>query len=332
MKVLVLRNEVSAAEGQTSAELVAEADVVGAAEDVRQALVARGHEVRLMAVTSDELIGVLLAHDPREWLIFHLIESLDGRAGLEPYALSIYESLGFTSTAGPFLSHYNCLHKHRAKQILKDHGLATPRWLVATHAEDPLEDVPLPAIVKPAAEDASIGIAADAVATTLAEVRERVELIERKHHQPALIEEFIIGREFTVGLWGNDPVDVLPLSEMKLDASVDPLRRILSYEAKWLEGTTAYDESVPICPAVLEPEIAERVRALARDAFVALGCRDYAHADIRVRDGQPYLLEMNPACDLAAGLGFARQTNVAGHSYEDTIERIAMLAHARMKR
>jgi D-alanine-D-alanine ligase len=191
--------------------------------------------------------------------------------------------------------------------------------------------VPLPVIVKPIMEDASIGISADAVAKTASEVRERVEHIVQKYRQPALVEEFIAGRELTVGLWGNDPVEVLPLSEILLDAVSDPHQRILSYEAKWMTGTPLYEKTPPVCPAQLDDDVAERVRALALGAFRALGCRDYAHADIRLRDGQPYLLEMNPACDLSEGMGFARQARMAGHSYPETIERIAGFARARMK-
>ena len=328
MKVLVLRNDIPRLPGQDEKELLADLDVIRAADGIRDALSSRGHETRL-AVISGNVLDVLVDYDPREWLIFNLVESLNGHAEMEPYVLAMYEAMGFTYTAGPSLTHYNCLHKNRAKQIFRAHGISTPAFQVAVRPDEPI-DVPLPAIVKPVAEDASIGIPLRAVAATPAELRERVSHIVRKHNQPALVEEYIAGREFYVGLWGNEPVEVLPLSEMDFSRIANPLERISSYEVKWEEGTALYDSTPAICPAQVDDALAERVRAMTRAAYRALGCRDYAHADIRVRDGQPYLLEINPACDLSEGMGFARQAQAAGYSYPEAVERIACFAAARM--
>lgn len=328
MKVLILRNHVPAPPGVDEKDLLSELDVIRASEGIRRALDARGHETRL-EVVSGNVLDVLVHYDPREWLIFNLVESLDGRADLEPYVLAMYESQGFTYTAGPAITHYNCLHKDRAKQIFRAGGIATPAFHLAASAAEPV-DVPLPAIVKPAAEDASIGIPLTAVATTRAELRERVAHILRKHHQPALVEEYIEGREFYVGIWGNREPEVLPLSEMDFSRIANPLQRISSYEVKWEEGTPLFDITPAVCPADVDEALAERVRDITRRAYRALGCRDYAHADIRVRDGVPYLLEINPACDLSEGMGFSRQARVAGYAYPDAIERIVSFARERM--
>jgi D-alanine-D-alanine ligase len=328
MKILILRNDVQLRPGQAEQELLADLDVIRMAEGVRHALESCGHETRL-EVVSHQVMDVLVQYDPREWLVFNLVESLLGIADLEPYVLAAYETLGFTYTAGPSQTHYNCLHKDRAKAIMRAHGIPTPASLVVTGMNGHSE-VALPAIVKPVAEDASIGIPLNAVATTPAELRERVEWIVRKHRQPALVEEYIEGREFYVGVWGNDPVEVLPISEMDFSRIADPLQRISAYEVKWEEGTELFNATPAVCPAEVDDELAERVRELTRRAYRALGCRDYAHVDIRVRGRQPYLLEVNPACDLSEGMGFARQTRAAGYRYAQAIERIARLAAARM--
>ena len=327
MKILILRNHILIPPGANEKDFLADLDVIRAAEGIQRALASRGHETRL-EVVSGNVLDVLVNYDPREWLIFNLVESLDGRADLEPYVLAMYETMGFTYSAGPAITHYNCLHKDRAKRIFTAHGIATPAHHVAQTADEVIA-VPLPAIVKPVAEDASIGIPLNAVKTTPAELRERVELIVRKHKQPALVEEYIAGREFYVGVWGNDPIEVLPLSEMDFSRVGNPLQRISSYEVKWEEGTELFDSTPAICPAVVDDDLAERVRAITRAAFRALGCRDYAHADIRVRDGEPYLLEINPACDLSEGMGFSRQARVAGFTYPEAVERIALFANAR---
>ncbi|MBI5876277.1 MAG: hypothetical protein HZB53_01395 [Chloroflexi bacterium] len=330
MKVLILRNVVPVPPGVDEKDLLSELDVIRASEGIQRALNARGHETRL-DVVSGNVLDVLVRYDPREWLVFNLVESLDGRADLEPYVLAMYESQGFTYTAGPAITHYNCLHKDRAKRIFQAAGIATPAFHVATDANDSV-DMPLPAIVKPVAEDASIGIPLTAVATTRAELRERVDHVVRKHHQPALVEEYIEGREFYVGIWGNRAPEVLPLSEMDFSRIANPLQRISSYEVKWEEGTPLFDSTPAVCPADLDEALAERVRDITRRAYRALGCRDYAHADIRVRGGQPYLLEINPACDLSEGMGFSKQARIAGYAYPDAIERIVMFALERMER
>jgi D-alanine-D-alanine ligase len=329
MKILILRNEPRLQPGQDQKDLLADLDVIRMAEGVQHALESRGHETRLRVVTH-QVMDVLVDYDPREWLVFNLVESLLGIADFEPYVLAAYEAMGFSYTAGPSLTHYNCLHKDRAKVIMRAHGIPTPASYVATTANGDLS-VALPAIVKPVAEDASIGIPLNAVASTPAELHERVEFIVRKHRQPALVEEYVAGREFYIGVWGNDPVEVLPLSEMDFSRIADPLQRISSYEVKWEEGTALFDATPAVCPADVDEELAERVRDVTRRAYRALGCRDYAHVDIRVRDGRPYLLEVNPACDLSEGMGFARQARAAGYTYPETIDRIARLAAERMR-
>ena len=159
-----------------------------------------------------------------------------------------------------------------------------------------------------------------------------MDALQKEFQSPVLVEEFVDGREFYVGVWGNDPVDVLPISEMDFSHIADPLQRISAYEVKWEEGTELFNATPAVCPAEVDDALAERVRDLTRRAYQAMRCRDYAHVDIRVRDGQPYLLEVNPACDLSEGMGFARQTRAAGYTYAQAIERIARFAAARMPR
>ncbi|MBI3732718.1 MAG: ATP-grasp domain-containing protein [Chloroflexi bacterium] len=327
MKILILRHDIPRRPDQDENDLLADLDVIRAAEGIQRALDSRGFETRLEAVRRN-VMDVLLRYDPNEWLIFNLVETLEGMADLEPYVPAMYDYLGFTYTACDARTNYNCLHKDRAKGIMTAHGIPTPRYQVMRSPDEPI-DVPLPAIVKPVAEDGSIGIRLNAVGTTPAEVRERVELVLSKHLQPALVEEYIEGREFYVGVWGNDPVEVLPLSEMDFSRIADPMQRITSYEVKWEEGTELFDATPAICPAVVDDALAERIRTITRQAFQALGCRDYGHVDIRVRDSQPYLLEVNPACDLSEGMGFARQARVAGCTYPETVERIVRFASAR---
>ncbi len=329
MKVLILRNDVPILPGQSEHDLLADLDVIRAAEGIQRALDSRGYETRLEVVKRN-VMDVLLNYDPREWLIFNLVESLVGLADMEPYVPAMYDFLGFTYTASNAWTNYNCLHKDRAKRIFLQHGIATPYSQVATSCDERIV-VPLPAIVKPVAEDASIGIPLNAVAQTPSELRERIADVTRQHHQPALVEEYIEGREFYVGMWGNDPVEVLPLSEMDFSQIANPMQRISSYEVKWAEGTPLFNATPAICPAVVDEELAQCVRKIACAAYRALGCRDYAHTDIRVRDGQAYLLEVNPACDLSEGMGFARQVRALGYTYPETVERIVRFACERMK-
>jgi D-alanine-D-alanine ligase len=105
------------------------------------------------------------------------------------------------------------------------------------------------------------------------------------------------------------------------------MEKIVSYEAKWMHGTIAYEGTKGICPAALEPAIESRVRELALQCFNLIGCRDYARVDFRLAaDGTPFVLEVNPNPDISDEAGFARSARTAGLTFQETVGRIVECA------
>jgi D-alanine-D-alanine ligase len=181
-------------------------------------------------------------------------------------------------------------------------------------------EFPLPAIVKPAAEDASVGIDNGAVCTSKRALKKRVALMLEQFEE-VLVQEYVAGREFNVGFVGKR---MLPLAEIRFDGMPEGTWPIVSYAAKWLPGSPEDEGTLPICPAEIEPELAKRIGQVARDAWLYVsGGEGYGRVDLRLNDdGQPYVLEVNPCPDLSSNAGLARMGRAFGWSYDDLVMQV----------
>lgn len=303
--------------------------ILGVRAAVEAALCARGAQVRSVPVASapTDFVPELLAERPE--LVVNLCESFAGEARGEMLVPGLLDLTGLAYTGSGPLALTLALHKDKAKALLRGCGVTTPDSALIERLPD-LEQVSvaLPAIVKPAREDASIGIDRHSVVRDRSELRRVCERVLREHRQPALVEQYIEGRELNVALLGNPPRP-LPISEIDFTHLDPSLPRIVTYAAKWDESSPEYLATPPVWCSLPE-EIEQRVYQAAVAAFTALDCRDYGRVDIRLSpEGVPFVIEVNPNCDLSPGAGFARAAEASGLGYEDLVWRLVEVARER---
>ncbi len=329
MKVLVVYNIVDLLDKGHPDDILAEQESQLVEEAVERSLRSFGHEVVAVPIR-DQLWEPLRQFDPNEWLIFNLCESIRDKTYLEPYVISVYEYLHFRYTGSSRLTLGTCLNKARTKEILKAHGIPTAPFQVLgpTSVRRQLD---FPLFVKPIAEDASLGITMNSVVETERELRQQVKFIWDTYRQPALVESFISGREFNVTLLGNDNPRVMPLSEINFSHIRDPKQRIVTFKGKWVEDSDDFKYTQVISPARVNETLREKISEVAVRAYQTMGLRDYGRVDIRVQNGVPYVLEVNPNADLSPDAGIARAARVAGMSYAELSDEIIRLAAHRYR-
>jgi D-alanine-D-alanine ligase len=183
-----------------------------------------------------------------------------------------------------------------------------------------------PLIVKPATEDASMGIDLTSVVRSVNELYTRVEHVIRCYEQPAMVEEFIPGRELAVAVWGNDSLEVLPIAEEDYSKIPDPLQWLLTYESKWDPASPYYHNIVARCPALLLEAEEQCVHQTVIDTYQAMGLRDFGRVDIRFFDQIPFVIDINELPDPSPESGFWRSAKIGGYSYPEMIEKILTFA------
>ena len=313
--------------------------VLGQIEDALRVL---GHETTRVPVASEvePVIAALRAAEPA--LVFNLAESFAGKSALESNVAALLNLLDLRYTGSSPAGLLMAGDKSLTKQVLGFHEILTPEFAtVFRGALDHVGDLRFPLIVKPPQEDASLGITSKSVVRDVRELLGTMDSLQREFQSPVLVEEFVEGREFYVGVLGNADPQAFPV--MELDFSAFPAERpkIASYEAKWGEGGTGgegetgaeFAGTKSVFPTDLSPELVQRMQAVSLEAFGALRLRDYGRVDLRVSvDEQIYVIEVNPNCYLERTGEFARAAAEAGIAHEALVGRIMELALARYAR
>ena len=309
-------------------------DVKDIAKDIIRILSANGFETGEVGITSDvhRAMAEVLAMRPNA--VFNLCESILGDNRFEALIPLHLELAGIAFTGSCAFGLSLALRKEKVKQILRACSVPAPRGdLVGSVDACARLDLQFPIIVKPAREDASVGICSESVVRDHGSLCQRVAHVIDHYRQPALVEEFIEGREIYVSILerpGREP-QVFPFFEIDF-ADLPPDRpKIVSFEGKWVEDSIEFKGTRPVRCQGLGHELRALVAKTALDAFHAVGLRDYARMDLRLSsDGVPYIIDVNPNCDLSdlAG-GYSRAAKAAGLSYKDLILRITELALAR---
>ena len=190
-------------------------------------------------------------------------------------------------------------------------------------------ELEFPLIAKPACEGSGFGIHKDSVVYNEKELKKKVESLLNEYVPPVLVEEFIEGREFTVGIIGNgkDKI-ILPIMEIDFDEVPEKYGKFNTFEVK----TKCEEETKFICPAAVDNKLEKLIIENVSKAFDALGCRDLSRVDIRVKDGQPYVIEINSLPGLEAHYSDLPKTaEEAGITYEQLILNIVDIAIKRIE-
>lgn len=302
--------------------------VVNQATSFTAALRRAGTSVSIVYVHDSDLSAVMSRFDPDECVVFNWCESLPGVPRSESLVPKILNSLGFEFTGALSDTLKFAEDKPAVKKILTKRRVPTPKGKLFTKPRESAWDI-FPAIVKPAYEHSSLGISGEAVVTSSGELEARIRYVTQDLKQPAIVEAFIQGRELHVAILGNENPQVMPPVEMDFSDIANPFDRVYSYDAKFNLGSYVHKKMDLHCPAEITQEEFEMLGDAALRAYRALGCRDYARIDLRLCNGECFVLDVNPNCDLHIYCNFAHSAREAGYTYGSVIRRIVDFAEER---
>ena len=339
LPVIVLFNEASpSTRKEDSAAELGVLDSVGATVT---ALSRAGYSVETFGI-GDEIEPLMRRLGEGPAVVVNYCEAFRGSSKGESFVTGALELMGVPYTGSPPEALALCLNKIRTKRVLAGAGLPTPPFLEYTaehdrQSDDELEDqlaehdVEWPVLVKASCEDASHGLDQKSVCESIAELRAAARRIVENYGYPALIEQFIDGREFNACIVDDPTPRCLPLEEVKFDRTSDKFWPIVTYDSKWKEGSEEDLAAVALCPTELDAAIETEIARLALEAVRLTGCRDYTRVDLRLDpDGRPYILEVNSNPDLGPDAGVAFQLEAAGIKLDDFIVRL--VEHAARRR
>jgi D-alanine-D-alanine ligase len=301
-------------------------NILSAVLDVQHCLQEKGHKVAKAILRRNPAGFLKTLQRFRPNVIFNLCEEVDGDTSKEKAAAAFFELLDIPFTGNDALALALCLNKPLTKRLLQAAGIPTPAFLTVEVPSRASLPFAFPAIVKPMREDGSLGITAHSVVHNRQQLVRRVAYIRRNFCQPALVEKFIPGREFQVALLGNPPPRVLAVAELSYEGLPSSLPKIVSYAAKWHQGSSYYKFTTPILPAPIDARLRRRLCDIAIDIAVIFELRGYARVDFRADGSRPYVIDVNPNPDISEDAGLARAARWAGLSYPDLVDRLVRLA------
>ncbi len=314
------------------ADYFSEFDSEETVDAIRGALYKKGHSVDLVEAHQKNLFSYF--RDNRVDMVFNIAEGTCGRFR-ESEIPAILDYLDVPYTGSDTFSLALALNKALTKKILQAENIPTPRFQLFTKGNESLSpDLTFPLIVKPNCEGSAKGInAANVVRDESALFRKAREII-KVYKQEALVEEFIEGKELTVGILENGKTTILPILEIDFSSCAGSGEYFYSWRMKEYQG----DEKQRLtptfyCPARLDKDTERRVKEVALKTHHAVGCLDISRTDIRLnRDNIPYVLEINPLPGLdPKESNFPLMAYAAGMKYEDLIEAILISAAKRKK-
>ncbi len=289
MKILILYNIATEVRKGKIGDLLCEKEIETILPLVVKSLVSRGHEVCSL-MTDFDLWEKLRKCKHDIDIVLNLAEGFGGGNTNEATVPAILEALGIPFTGASTRNMLFTMDKEKTKLVLSNYGVpSSPHVLIRDMSDLNAFSLPFPVIVKPVREEASIGITYNSVVSDIEALHRQVRESLSLYHQPALVEQFIVGKEISVGVVGNWPdMHIFPPLEFNFGDSVSKLKRFRSYEYKWGGGKE------DMVRAFLPSAVARKLEEYSKTAHLAVDCRDYSRMDYRVTEqGDIYLLEVN---------------------------------------
>lgn len=290
---------------------------------IEKALLNKGYKVTLIPATLDLLQKISEIENLD--IIFNACTGITNKRQ-QANVVAMLELQEIPFVGSNLSTHILGLHKQISKRLFRSVGIPTPKFQVFYTDKDKIDDdLSYPLIVKPEHEGSSLGITEDSVVLNEEALRKKVNSVLEDFKQPALVEEFVSGREFTVGVLGNDNPEVLPILEVIYDDN--------NKDGLMTVDIKANDAIGIVCPAELNNKDAERIREYAKKAYLALNCNEYARIDVRMDDNDiPNFIEINTLPGMQPNYSdFPRVAKVGGYEYDDLIDKMIKLAIERSK-
>ena len=251
-------------------------------------------------------------------IVFNISEGISGR-NRESQVPIILEMAGIPFVGADALTLGVTLDKVMAKKIFIAEKIPTPKFYEFKSSEELINTnhYKFPLIVKPRFEGSSKGLSEDSRVENREELKKQVDYIINTYKQPVIVEEFISGQEFTVAILGNDPPEVMPVVQIKIDGRLQLNDKFYTF------ARITSDRLEYICPAKISQDLKKKLQDLALKTYMAVECRDFGRVDFRVdSDGDPYVLEINPLPSLSTEDVFQLVAKNIGITYEQIIGKI----------
>ena len=270
-------------------------------------------------------------------IVFNIAEGFNGLSR-EAQIPAMLDMLNIPYTGSDPLTLATCLDKARTKEILSYHKIPNANFLLIDRLEQvKIQDFNYPLMVKPVSEGSSKGIFISSFARNSSELKNEIRRILGEYNQPALVEEFLPGKEFTIAIIGNGiEAEVLPIVEIKYNEFPEDFIPIYSYEAKWILDTKENPLEVFSCPAKIDRRLEEKIKSIALRTYNILRCRDWSRIDIRLdKNGEPNIIEVNPLPgilpDPDENSCFPKAARASGLDYNTMINKVLFAAAKRYK-
>ena len=304
-------------------------DVLELVQSLKNSLESLGHPVIPLQLEDENVPMLFNGYDPNDYIVFNWCEGIPGMPHSFGKAARALEELGFHFTGSPAdILELNDDKRQIKKTLIKNH-INTPPWTEFNKKEIANIWNQFPSIVKPAFEHCSVGIDSGSIVDNIQELLIRAEFIADRFQQPIIIEEFIEGREFQVGVWGNEEIELLPPIESDFSRLDNPRDHICTMDSKDDPTSYRYQQWDMIVPAQLTEKEINQLNQLCLNAYQAIGIRDYARMDVRLRNGIFFLLDVNTNPYIGPECGFIQAAKVAGYSYGEFASQLINLAWQR---